>query len=375
MDAGEIDNNSSSLLLPLTLIDNKLNDLQQSFTANNTTTTTNTKSLSNSLKTISCGQALSLTLACSAAANSTLFDACHFSAPTAQTMLVYSLLSLHLLAKYHCTNANNFTAENSQSRENPVPKWAYLIISFLDMEANYLSVLAFRYTSLTSITLLDALAIPASMMFSRLFIFFQHRRAYSSRQFFGVLVCIVGLVAMVFSDAGLDDGKSGGDDSASTVVHDKALWGDALALIGGVIYGLNDVIAEKFVKDFDRLEYLGYLGLFGFLLSAVQVYAFEREQISSLLLLDDALTCSRIDFVFLLACAVGCNAFFYVGVTLFLQVSEAPMLNLSLLSSDIWAMVFSVFVQHILPSRMYFVAFFAILSGVFCYESGSIGFY
>lgn len=66
---------------------------------------------------------------------------------------------------------------------------------------------------------------------------------------------------------------------------------------------------------------------------------------------------------------------YILGVTLFLRVSEAPMLNLSLLSSDIWAMVFSVFVQHILPSRMYFVAFFAILSGVFCYESGSISFY
>lgn len=260
------DDSSCSLLLPLTIdndggeiIDDHVNTKRNSNSIeevyDSITKTATLKAISNSLIIISCGQALSFTLACSAAANSTLYDACHFSAPTAQTMLVYSLLSPHLLFKYMYINEDendNVHGEaGSSSSAKHVPKWAYLAIAFLDMEANYLSVLAFRYTSLTSITLLDALAIPASMMFSRLFIFFQHRRAYSSRQFFGVFVCIIGLVAMGWSDAGMDEDD---DNNTTAMVYDKALWGDALALIGGIIYGLNDVIAEKFVKDFDRLE-------------------------------------------------------------------------------------------------------------------------
>ena len=43
----------------------------------------------------------------------------------------------------------------------------YAALSVIDTQANYLIVQAFRYTSLTSVTLLDCAAIPFSMALSR----------------------------------------------------------------------------------------------------------------------------------------------------------------------------------------------------------------
>eukprot|EP00542_Grammatophora_oceanica_P006956 CAMPEP_0194057158 /NCGR_PEP_ID=MMETSP0009_2-20130614/62540_1 /TAXON_ID=210454 /ORGANISM="Grammatophora oceanica, Strain CCMP 410" /LENGTH=46 /DNA_ID= /DNA_START= /DNA_END= /DNA_ORIENTATION= len=43
-------------------------------------------------------------------------------------------------------------------------------MAFLDAQANALTVLAFKYTTLTSVTLLDALAIPSAMIVSKTFL-------------------------------------------------------------------------------------------------------------------------------------------------------------------------------------------------------------
>ncbi|CAM9935700.1 unnamed protein product, partial [Choristocarpus tenellus] len=41
-----------------------------------------------------------------------------------------------------------------------LPCWKYALFALVDVEANTMIVLAFRYTSITSVSLLDAFSIP-----------------------------------------------------------------------------------------------------------------------------------------------------------------------------------------------------------------------
>ena len=57
-------------------------------------------------------------------------------------------------------------------------------------------------------------------------------------------------------------------------------------------------------------------------------------------------------------------ATFYVGVSLFLQTSSAALLNISLLTSDVYATLFQVFVEGFEPHWLFFAAFLIIIGGV-----------
>ena len=181
------------------------------------------------------GQVLALLLATSAAANSTLYNDCEVSLPTAQTFLVYFCLFL--------LHAPSLCLQESEVFDCSSPKWYHFLLpSLLDVEANYLCVLALRYSTLTSVTILDAFAIPSSMFFSK--ILSVRKESFGSHHYVGVMICSLGLCMTVLSDGFIQENEVNKGNNP--------LLGDALALLGGIFYGLNDTIAEKFVKDYDR---------------------------------------------------------------------------------------------------------------------------
>ena len=57
-----------------------------------------------------------------------------------------------------------------------------------------------------------------------------------------------------------------------------------------------------------------------------------------------------------------------MGMSNFLLHSEAALLNLSLLTSDLWAAIFTVVVEKIIPSPNFWSALFLIILGVSVYE-------
>ena len=52
--------------------------------------------------------------------------------------------------------------------------------------------------------------------------------------------------------------------------------GDALVLCGAIMYGVSNVAQEFVVKTFSRVEFLGMIGLFGSIISAIQLYVLKR---------------------------------------------------------------------------------------------------
>ena len=261
--------------------------------------------------------------------------------------------------------------------------WWYLLIAFFDVEANAVTMLAFRYTTLTSVTLFDALAIPAAMIISRCVVFRTSRR-YRVLHYVGVVVCMVGVCLNVFQDYESDADAAESENDISVEEYPHKLWGDLCAITGGILYGLNDVLTELTVsKAGGTIEYLGILGVFGFLISLFQSLLLEREHIQEFFLVDSSngisfdstdgsssndSMCSLQSGFLLLSAFVGVTICSYVGGSHFLILSEATFFNISLLTGDLWSVIFSVVAERIVPKPLFFVALVAVLSGVVVYE-------
>ncbi|KAH7681141.1 solute carrier family 35 member F1/2 protein [Dioscorea alata] len=229
-------------------------------------------------------------------------------------------------------------------------KWYYyLVLAIIDVEANFLVVKAYQYTSLTSVMLLDCWTIPSVIFLTWFFL----KTKYRLRKFVGVAICVAGLVMVVFSDVHSSD-RAGGSNP---------IKGDMLVIGGSMLYAISNVSEEFLVKEGDRIELMAMLGLFGAIVSACQISILERQELKSIHWTAGA----AIPFVgFALAMFL-----FYSTVPIVLKLSGSTMLNLSLLTSDMWAVFIRVFAYHEKVDWMYFIAFAGVAVGLLIYSGGS----
>ncbi len=241
----------------------------------------------------------------------------------------------------------------------------YFMMAFLDVEANYFTFLAFRYTTLTSVSLLDALAIPSAMVFSRLML----RRSYRLGHFFGAIICILGVVVNVFVDFKHgNENDVDQDDGYADIDFPNQMRGDIFAILGAIMYGLNDVLTERCVKHIGGVrEYQAMIGIFGTVVAFVQGLIVDRAAIEDFFNREEGV-CSTSKALSILMVSALFGVASYIGISNFLVESEAAFLNLSLLTGDLWAVGFSIVVQRILPSSLFWVALVLIVVGVFVYE-------
>lgn len=303
------------------------------------------------------GQVLSPLLALSALFSTLLAKNHNFSYPCLQNVCVYlSLLFLYAIypfLKSYFTNANctsnlhstditgptstslpepsvvDTTTATSEAKRIAVSRRkklaAFVVVAFLDVNANVLVVLAFRYTRLTSVMLLDCFVIPCAMFLSM----FLLGSRYSVWHIVGVLVCVAGLVAVVVSDAQ--------SDTTTAQQNAEKLKGDLLVLVSAAGYAVSNVLQEFFVKSASRTEFLGMLGLFGSVICIAEAFLLEDVQ---------AAVGASPELYALLGLYVAVIVAYYVLVSLFLQFNDAAFLNISLLSSDFYGMLLGYLVFH-----------------------------
>lgn len=315
------------------------------------------------------GQFLSVLMAGQGAAQSTLYLSCHLSAPTFATGLVYVALTIHLIPvawriRHNLRNTNALLKGDAKHLLcNTVPleasAWTYFGIALLDVEANYFTVLAFRFTSLTSACVLDAMAIPSAMIFSRFCC--MHKR-YLRIHLLGVFACLCGMLFNVYCDFQQESKE-----------YPHLLIGDFLAMLGGIMFGARDVVTESFVREHGGAsEYLGMIGLFGTLISLFQALILERHAVFSFFnaAAVEETTCPQQTGLYLLLTYVLATATRYVGQAQFLIVSEAALLNLSFLTGDLWSAIYEIVAQRIVPPSLFWVSLLLVVGGVFVYEIG-----
>jgi solute carrier family 35 protein F1/2 len=251
------------------------------------------------------GQSIAVALAVGNFSFSTLENQYRMRTPALTMGVVYLVLSFHLVylfAKQHfrqqTCEQRNVDIENSlqdctipddiDGRSNgeevyffpftnfilQTPWQIYLLLAVLDVEANYLTMISFRHTSLSSSMLLTSLSVFSTLLFRRC-IFGETSTSYSYKKIVGVFISVIGACLWIRKDF-----NQSNHAMISSPGH-YVMYGDMLAFASASLYGLNDVLLEYTVKaNNDRIEYLGMIGLFGFLFSIfIQAPLFEKQEL------------------------------------------------------------------------------------------------
>ncbi|EFJ31472.1 hypothetical protein SELMODRAFT_87152 [Selaginella moellendorffii] len=243
-----------------------------------------------------------------------------------------------------------------------VPWYAFLLLAVVDVEANFLVVKAYQYTSITSVMLLDCWSIPCVLLLTWFFL----KTRYRIGHFVGVGICVTGLVLVVLSDVHAKD-RSGGSN---------VVLGDFLVIGASMLYAISNVSEEFIVKRINPVELLAFLGLFGSIISGVQVLALELHELRHIQWTANAVgTHSRVfslRFSFLqIGPFVGfalAQFSFYILAPILLQGSGSAMFTLSLLTSDMWAVAIRALAYHEDVDWLYFVAFGTVAIGLSLYS-------
>ncbi|KAM3410772.1 hypothetical protein ACQJBY_002786 [Aegilops geniculata] len=228
-----------------------------------------------------------------------------------------------------------------------IPWYWYLVLAFVDVQGNYLVTEAYQYSSITSVTLLDCWTVVWAIILT----WYALGTRYSFWQFLGAGTYVGGLALVLLSDAKSPDAQD---------PNKIPLLGDALVIAGTVCYAFSNVGEEHCVKKNDRVEVVAMLGLFGVLVSTIQILIFERKSV-------EAIAWST-TMISLFAGYAVAGFMFYTITPFVLQMSGATLLNLSLLTSDMWAVAIRVFFYKQQINWLYYLAFAVVAIGLIIYS-------
>ncbi|CAJ1949428.1 unnamed protein product [Cylindrotheca closterium] len=234
------------------------------------------------------------------------------------------------------------------------PWWHYICLSVLDILPNYLTLISLNHTSLASTMILGSLSVPSTMAVCGLILGKRFRKVH----YVGVALCLIGGLLTLWTDGNQQSGTGDVTDAP------HPYFGDICATLAAILYGVADSVGEFWTKRVDRKEYLGMIGLHGAIFSFSAFLAAERHALFSLIGMGTfGLKAFGIVFWYTLSLVS-----FYVLVSLFLEFSDATLLTLSLQSSNLWAILFSIAAFHLVPPIPVCFAGILIAAGVTIYE-------
>uniref|UniRef100_A0A3B4YUQ7 Solute carrier family 35 member F2 n=1 Tax=Seriola lalandi dorsalis TaxID=1841481 RepID=A0A3B4YUQ7_SERLL len=291
------------------------------------------------VKTVVMGQVLSL-LICGTAVSCEYLASAGVETPMLQSFLNYALLLI-----VYTTILITRKGERNIIQILKTKWWKYLVMGLADVEANYAVVKAYQFTTLTSIQLLDCFVIPVLMLLS----WFILKTRYRLLHIVAVIVCLLGVGAMVGADilAGRDQGSN-------------VLLGDGLVLLSAVLYAVSNTCQEYTVKKLSRVEFLGMMGLFGTVISGVQLIKTPPSltEVHSL--------CSA---AMLFAVYALCMYALYSFMPVVVKMTSATAVNLSLLTADLFSLFCGFFLFHYTFSALYIISFVVITVGFIMFNA------
>ncbi|RMZ81269.1 hypothetical protein DV737_g2582, partial [Chaetothyriales sp. CBS 132003] len=231
--------------------------------------------------------------------------------------------------------------------------WKYMILSFFDVEGNYFTVLAYRYTTILSAQLISFWAIVVVVLLS----FTVLGVRYHWAQILGILVCIGGTGMLLASDYITSHGGT-----ATGVSRGNQLKGDLFALLGASFYGLSNVYEEWFVSGRPLYEVIGQLAFWAQFINGVQAAIFDRSSFRHATW--NAAVAGYITGYTLIL------TLFYSLVPVLYRFASAAFQNVSLLTGNFWGVIIGLRVFHYTVHWMYPLAFVLIMAGHFVYYFG-----
>ncbi|KAK5649924.1 hypothetical protein RI129_000953 [Pyrocoelia pectoralis] len=221
--------------------------------------------------------------------------------------------------------------------------WRYILLCLIDVQANTLMNTAHQFTTLSSIQLLGCVAIPVALALSCLVLGVRYRMVH----ILAISVCLMGIGCLVWANT--TDTKFTGKNQ---------LVGDMLCLGGAVLFAIVTVLQELAVKKTDVVEFLGLLGLFGSIVSGLQMVILEKQE----LLTDSWKQYTNILTLFSISQFIFC-----ILSCIFLQNMGTTALHLSLLSGNFYTLITGTVLLNYKCHALYFLSYLLTMVGVYIY--------
>lgn len=291
--------------------------------------------------------------------------------------------------------------------------YKYAILAVIDLEANYCVVLAYQYTDMMSVQLLNCFTVPCVLVLS----FFILKMRFALTHIIGGVIAIGGLCFLVALDA---------DGLSRNVGGNNEVLGDVLCLISSALYATSNVLTEWFIKppkvqvlldstrgeatvemhrhcdkgegepvhscrmavededahiaheevgiadDYeDRptvpayvpvVENLAMMSFFAVVFATIQFFIVEWRVFEA-----NRGSWTGEDWLFQIVFGLTMLCVYTGMPTLFL-VTSAAFANISLLASNVYAIIWNVAVFKIYPTKLFFVSYALIVVGVLLYN-------
>lgn len=221
----------------------------------------------------------------------------------------------------------------------------------MDVEGNYFTVLAYRYTTILSAQLINFWAIVVVVLVSFTFL----RVRYHFTQVTGILMCVGGMGILLASDH--MNGLNGGD-----IDRNSQIKGDLFALLGATFYGLANVTEEFLVSKRPMYEVVGQMGFWGMIINGAQAGIFDRASFAA------ATWDGQVGGY--IAGYTLCLFLFYSLAPLVFRLGSAAFFNISLLTGSFWGFVIGIKVFGLPVYYLYPIAFVLIMLGLVVYFIG-----
>jgi solute carrier family 35 protein F1/2 len=147
------------------------------------------------LKHLSLGQLLSICITCT---NLTVTKLSELNVRLPLTLNLLTYLTLTLISYYKLLRTQTHSSLIFWLKQN---LWFGFILGVIDVEANFLVIKGFSYTSLLSAMLIGAWSTPMVVILS----YFLLGKRYRVNHYIGILLALVGLGVLIFSDYNLQE--------------------------------------------------------------------------------------------------------------------------------------------------------------------------
>ena len=185
----------------------------------------------------------------------------------------------------------------------------------------------------------------------------KHQLQYLILFIVGVAICMLGIACIIYADIhgnGTSDGSN-------------PLLGDLLCVASTFLYAISNISEEFLVKEHDRIEYLGFIGIFGSLISGLQFGIFEHRNLSTVTW-DITIIGGYLIFTFSMF-------LFYSMVSVVIRKTSALMFNLAALTADFYSLIASIVIFHFSVSSRHRLLNFSLITQLFFSSNSYISFH
>ncbi|KAA3679761.1 solute carrier family 35, member F1/2, partial [Paragonimus westermani] len=239
----------------------------------------------------------------------------------------------------------------------------YLAAGITDIHGIWATVIAYRFTNVASIQLLNCLSIPTSMFTSYLLLYYR----YSWTHYLGAFICVLGAGMMVGADvlASNNNRIDNFSESSAFSSQQQVVIGDLLAITGAVLYGISSSFQEYITCKFGVTSYLSWCTLISAVCCATYSAALEHTQLTEIMLFG-TINGNSIPTLAILYCVGYAISMFCQDALMAYTITHisAVLINLSLLSTSVYGLVAGILLFHLRFHFLYFIAFGVIFTGL-----------